>query len=330
MPEPLKRGLVIPVMSSLHKQASSLPFEGGDIEQRVAILLGEKQCEGAKRFLDGVGLLDAEGKLGSVGSTLLTHRVIGSYGRLTNSYTPLITHLAKAASRPEECGFGRKFSRNQEENAIASNQLIANIITRLQGRVQQEGDTLLDLGSGGGFFAEGLGLKTILFDISETANNHAVHTFRQASKEACVEAAITGDITNKTDLEKASRYTPDAVTINYIIHDILGQAPNYAEGLETVKKFLGDYKELFGKTPLFITESWDVSWDDLRAGGKSYISLYTWLHAISPQRLISKDNFLGVLDEVGFHVAETIVHGALPRDGKQVPINETLVVYSNG
>ena len=137
---------------------------------------------------------------------------------------------------------------------------------------------------------------------------------------------VTGDITNPSDLREAQRKGPDAVTINYILHDIAGQASTYEQGLERVTEFLRSYRGVFGKKRLYITESWDVSWEALRASGRSYMTLYTWLHGISPQRLLPKATFSKTAGRGRLYPSGCHSHGRMLIDGVRQPINETIVV----
>ena len=240
--------------------------------------------------LGKLGLL-VNGSLTKIGRALLEHRVIADFGRLVTSYTPLILHLHDAEKHPEKNAFGHEYGRDQHENALASNQLIANVVGNLRGQTDLAGQTVIHLGSGGGYFSLALGARSVLFDISPVANAEAEQTFHDGRQSKLIAGVVTGDITNPSDLREARRKGPDAVTINYILHDIAGQASTYEQGLERVTEFLRSYRGVFGKKRLYITESWDVSWEALRASGRSYMTLYTWLHGISPQRLLPKATF---------------------------------------
>lgn len=333
VPAGLKKGLVVPLMHALHKEVESSEHSD-DRFQDVQKLLDSGNYEAAREFLFELELTDSDYKLNKVSEMLLTHRVNGSYARLAASYISLISNLYPASLSPEQCKFGMLYARDQETNAIASNNLIANITGEpLRSKIAQRGPRLLDLGSGGGVFALNIGLpETMLFDMSEVANGHAQAKFDAVGRGGEIVTAITGDLTNRQALMMArgigTDYKPDVVTINYIVHDIMGQAQSYADGLDTVRTFLANYRDAFGSTPLFVTESWDVSWDDLSKGGKPFLSLYTFLHAISPQRLISKELFHGLAEMAGFKVEDEITHGKLAVDGVEKDTNQTLMLVA--
>ena len=310
-PEEVRVGLALPLMSMLQNKLSRFDHKGMTEIQALLTQLGLVQDNG----------------LSAVGQRLYDHHVIGSFRALTSSYRRLINRLFMATKNTKALKYGEDLARDEDENARASNMLIENIVEALRGYMDEVGiRRVLDLGSGGGHFTSKLGLETILFDRSPTANKHAIETAKNKKK---IKGVITGSILVKEKLQEAKEKNPDAVTINYIIHDILGQAPNYEAGLKLVKEFLLTYKEVFGKTPLLITESWNVSWDDLRQGNKPHISLYTWIHAISPQRLISPEVLRKLLQETGFTIEREIDHGSMMIKGKKTAINQTWVVRAH-
>lgn len=323
-PEEIRRGLSLPIISQLRLKAEAGGIKRTDLAGKVAELLQGKRMTHVADTLGKLGLL-VNGSLTKAGRALLEQRLVADFGRLINSYTPLILHLHDAEKDPEKNAFGREYGRDQYENAIASNQLIANAVGNLSRQTDLGERTVLDLGSGGGYFLLALAARSVLFDISSVANAEAERTFDEVGRGGQIAGVINGDITNPSDLWEARETKPDAVTINYILHDIAGQAPSYQQGLERVTEFLHNYRRVFGKTLLYVTESWDVSWEALRAGGKSYITLYTWLHGISPQRLFRKTTFSKLLEEAGFAQEASITHGRMIIDGVMTPINETIV-----
>lgn len=313
-PSGLKAALSTPLLRYIDQQLEL----GNTISQELMSI-------GAK-----IGVSDDGIKLNTLGEYLRTSPIFGSFLALSNSYQNLLNFLFEARQDPTTQDFRGKNSRNPEENAKASNKLIENLVQRLRNFLNDRGfKTILDLGSGGGFFAQALETNVILLDYSELANKEARKTF--ANSDIKPKEIITGSIMSRADLEKARIHQPDAVTINYILHDILGQAPTYEEGVKLVKTFLTTYKDVFENTPLLITESWYVNWNDLKKGNKPFITLFSFLHEISPQRLMSREELFKILTELGFEVeSTTIPHGYMEIDSEERVINETWVVQYTG
>ena len=286
----------------------------------------EQRYRSLEKPLTSLGLADEDG-LNAIGARLLGHRVIGSYRNLSYSYEEAINHLTEVIENPQTMQFGGSLARNEKRNALSSNELIANVVPRLATYLQRAARTrLVDFGSGGGHFAAGIGMETILFDRSAIANQEALQTF--AVRPELIKGMVTGSILDLEKMKEAKQAKPDVATINYILHDILGQPESFAEGVSLVKEFLLNYREVFGQMPLLITESWDVSWDHLREANKPYITLFQWLHEISPQRLMDGGTLADILIECEFMIREVIDHGFLPINGEQVPVNQTLVAVA--
>ena len=323
-PDEIERGLSLPLISLLRLKVEALGASRAELAGKVTELLQSERMTHIASALGRLGLL-VNGSLTRVSRALLDQRVVSDFGRLVNSYKPLILDLYDAQNHPQQNSFDQRYGRDQYENAIASNQLIANMVVNLREHTCLAERTVLDLGSGGGYFPLSLGARSILFDRSAVANSEAEEMYRKAGKTDLLAGVITGDITDPDDLQAARAQHPDAVTINYILHDIVGQASSYEQGLDKALAFLRHYREIFDDTLLYITESWDISWGALRAGGKSYITLYTWLHGISPQRLLSKAALTELLEQAGFRQEATVVHGRMVIDGVNTPINETIV-----
>lgn len=330
VPIEILRGCSVPMIGRLQEAIEEAGIKDqADVTAYANKLLLQDDYGSMRQVMQKLDLVGQNGAPNAVGEALLTHRVVGSFSALTYSYSRLIENLHQASSDLDERRFGGKFSRIQKINAWASNRLIANTVERIKQYISKNKyERVLDLGSGGGFFSLGMGTDSVLFDMSQAANDLAKEAFARAHKFHRVKGIITGSIIDGEKLRQAAAYAPDAVTINYIIHDLLGQADTYQEGLWKVQEFFRLYKGAFGSTPLLLTESWFIDWEDLRKGNKSYITLYAWLHEISPQHLLRKQDMIDMLTELGFEITPIAEHGDMTIDGNREVINETFQVVA--
>jgi SAM-dependent methyltransferase len=299
-------GFLIPLLGAIQTQAE---IRGLSEAEYLSEHLPRGGDQGVHAFLEQTGVIQ-DGALARNGKLLLRRAALGGYTQLAYSYLPHLLNLQKLIADPSIAGLGKPIDRMQPENAQASNKLISNIVGRLVERaVDEHVRTVLDFGSGGGYFLLAMAqqdVRVVGLDISSAA----IGSSRALFKSSGVDGSLyLGNLMDGEDLSRiASENPPDAAFINYILHDIAGSAPSREQGLEIVKAFLDMYRRYFPSAPLYISESYYASPQTLKADGNAAAMVFAFLHAISPQNLLRREELLALLESAGFTVADDLVH----------------------
>ena len=320
IPQPLWGGLLVPLLGTIQTEAEKA---GTTAEESITARPAGEDATGIQRFLEQTGVIK-KGGLGRNGRFLLGRIALGGYTQLAYSYLPYFLKLDEVLSDPSKAGLGKPIDRLQPENAQASNQLISNILGPLARETLTEAVArALDFGSGGGYFLMGMareGVQVVGMDI----NKSAISSSRALFKGAGIEGSFyLGDLIKQEDLAQiAAERLPDIAFINYILHDIAGIGETREAGLEIVKEFLRAYRQFFAGIPLYISETYYASPEQLRADGNAGAIVFAFLHAVSPQYLLERKELLGLLEAAGFEVRGEVIHRT-HEDG--APANSTLM-----
>jgi len=313
-------GILIPILGAIQTEAQILGVS--EIDYLVENLHTDISKD-MKEFLARVDVIHDD-KLGRTGKFLLRRNALGGYTQLIYSYLPYLLNLNSLIADPKNAGQGKIIDRMQPENAQASNKLISNIVGRLIKHTKmREVEVVVDFGCGGGHFLLEFSkdnIQTIGLDISNSAIDSSRNLFESSGAEGTF---YQGDLMNREVLAEISIKTrPDIAFINYILHDIAGYGGSREIGFKIVEEFLHNYRNYFPATPLYISESYFSKREVLREDDSSASIVFSFLHSISPQYLMTREELLSLLDFANFVIKDEIVHN-YHRDG--TPANSTLV-----
>ena len=276
-------------------------------------------------YLKSINFLTKDLQSSVLGQILFLRQPLPGFVQLSHSYPDYYLNLNRLAKNPSLAGFAKEIDRWQPDNALASNWLIKNSAPKIAAKLVGF-DTILDFGSGGGHFLHELrdsAHHLIGFDLSEDANNEAKALFDDNGNSHML-TTIHGNLLSSPDLAAAASHQPQAATINYILHDIAGIATHREAGIQIVRNFLANFRYFFPNAPLFISESYDTDRYQQRADDNSAAAVFHFIHGISPQFLLDREELISLLHQTGFQVDETeeIVH-RLHKDGSVA--NSTLI-----
>lgn len=299
-------GLMVPLLGAVQTEAER---QGKDPGAYLTSELAGKEFTSLLGFLDNTGVI-AAGKLGRPGKLLLKRVALGGYTQLAYSYLPYFINLDVILEEPAKCGFDKQIDRWQPENAEASNKLISNIIaTLVKSTPAEDVNKILDFGSGGGYLLLAMAnrdLQVAGIDLNQKANKAALDLLTKSGREG---ELLLGNLMKESDLLwAAEKVQPDVTFISYILHDIAGFGEDKTAGMEIVREFLENYRNVFTGVPLYISEVYDTPRDILKAEANVGAIMFSLLHAISPQHLFGRDDLLGLLEETGFEAANELVH----------------------
>jgi predicted O-methyltransferase YrrM len=173
-------------------------------------------------------------------------------------------------------------------------------------------DALIDYGSGGGDMlmrAAKVG-NLIGIDVNPGANRAAAEVLKSkglSGKSQLITGSIADDdamalSTAKEKMDTKGVKNPVA-TINFILHDI---GPNLS------KQFLANHAEVFGSTPLIITETFRMPPEVLRAHPNHQAASFQFMHKASGQNLYTEYELRELLESCGYKVAFTQSHSSMP------------------
>lgn len=320
LPQQFWGALLIPFLGAVQTLAENQGIPAGNY---LIDNLSPKKHPELSSFLQTSGVVQ-DGKVARTGKMLLKPIALGGYTQIAYSYLPYFLNLGAVLADPFKRGWDEEIYRMQPENAQASNKLISNIVGSLVKAVPIDNVTnVIDFGSGGGFFLLAMakqGLQVAGVDISQEAIQNARRLFAEMDMDGDF---YLGNLLNAEDLRKArKRSNPDVAFINYILHDIAGMGHTLEEGLEIVANFLRTYCELYAGIPLYISEAYFADAATLKADAKSSAILFSFLHAISPQYLFTRQDLQSLLGDSGFGIEREVIH-TTHKDGS--PANSTII-----
>ncbi|MEK7528369.1 MAG: hypothetical protein AAB592_01240, partial [Patescibacteria group bacterium] len=253
---------------------------------------------------------------------------MAGYAELVLSYYDMLQNLHALLHGEKSYGLDGDVNRDGWLNSRASNSMTAVRVApyivealerdpNLRQCFTPRSGAYLDYGSGGGAmmaavagsrFAVDSGMGTFGIDVSPSAVASAKDFLSRRDLRART-SVMCGSILKKDDLKRVShrmneRRLPGCVaSINAILHDV---------GPDKSRVFLRNHADVFGATPLLVTEIYRMPDDVTRPHPNRMPTTFEFMHTASGQHLFTEPELDALLAEEGYTINDRRVHTTMP------------------
>ena len=339
--------LLVPAVSCLYeKKIKSGPFKNQSVvdvlmQDRIVNVNDINDGEirpNLNRFLDvlfEMGFLD--GELSGFKATEKGKKIfkVGGYAELIASYYEMLSEMYPLMQGDLVYGLNSDINRDGFLNANASNgilklrvapYIVDSLIEQkeLSNQLCKENSAFVDFGSGGGDMlmqvAETIDVDLFGLDISSDAISTAEENVEKKGLSNKIKFQ-QGSIVSKNDMLalRDSLGTNEVVSsINFIMHDV---------GEKMSKDFLKNYSDVFGSSPLVITESLRMPIEVLKSNPNYQAASFEFMHRASGQELFFDNQLRNILETSGFDIITEKVHSSMPNVSKTLERKATIVTW---
>lgn len=222
-----------------------------------------------------------------------------------NAYSPALENMSALLNKTKT--YGKDISRNEFYVSKASAEteqwvpypIVTNLVKRFRFK------SVLDLGCGSGEFIIKLSLDnpSVIchgIDISAVSIKSGINKIESLSENAQIKINLSVlDIFRIKDFDKIKAAEIDAVISMFVLHEFLEY------GNEKITRLLDDLRKTFKNSYFIICELCRNSPDELRKK-QNLISEHHLFHALSNQKLLSRDEWRTIFATAGFKIIEEI------------------------